>query len=218
MLFLRPAVHPILYSFRRCPYAIRARYTLCLLNIQVEIREVVLRNKPEALLRLGGRSSVPQLISADGERYPESMDIVRWALAQSQGVLTYSAFEEKQIAAWLFQTDHRFKFWLDKYKYADRHPDFSEAYYRAQGERFLRRLERTLSQQAYLLGDKMSIADVLVFPFIRQFRGVDSPWFDQSNYTYVKAWLTQILEDEVFAKVMVKLPAWQEGDEVRFFP
>ena len=211
-------MHPILYSFRRCPYAIRARYTLCLLNIQVEIREVVLRNKPEALLRLGGRSSVPQLISADGERHPESMDIVRWALAQSQGVLTYSAFEEKQIAAWLFQTDHRFKFWLDKYKYADRHPDFSEAYYRAQGERFLRRLERTLSQQAYLLGDKMSIADVLVFPFIRQFRGVDSHWFDQSNYTYVKAWLTQILEDEVFAKVMVKLPAWQEGDEVRFFP
>lgn len=209
---------PILYSFRRCPYAIRARYTLSLLNIKVEIREVVLRNKPEALLRLGGRSSVPQMICEQGVRYPESMDIIRWAMARKQNANIYSKPQEREIAAWLFQTDHRFKFWLDKYKYADRHPDFSQEYYRSQGERFLRRLESKLSKQAFLLGDEMSMADVLVFPFIRQFRGVDNTWFDQSQYTSVKLWLNQIIEDKTFEKVMIKLPPWQEGDEPRYFP
>lgn len=209
---------PILYSFRRCPYAIRARYTLSLLNIKVEIREVVLRNKPEALLRLGGRSSVPQMICEQGVRYPESMDIIRWAMARKQNANIYSKPQEREIAAWLFQTDHRFKFWLDKYKYADRHPDFSQEYYRSQGERFLRRLESKLSKQAFLLGDEMSMADVLVFPFIRQFRGVDNTWFDQSQYTSVKLWLNQIIEDKTFEKVMIKLPPWQEGDESRYFP
>ena len=209
---------PILYSFRRCPYAIRARYTLSLLNIKVEIREVVLRNKPEALLRLSGRSSVPQMICEQGVRYPESMDIIRWAMARQQNANIYSKPQEREIAAWLFQTDHRFKFWLDKYKYADRHPDFSQEYYRSQGERFLRRLESKLSKQAFLLGDEMSMADVLVFPFIRQFRGVDNTWFDQSQYTRVKLWLNQIIEDKTFEKVMIKLPPWQEGDEPRYFP
>lgn len=212
---------PILYSFRRCPYAIRARYTLSLLNINVEIREVTLKNKPAALLELGGRSTVPQLICEKGVRYPESMDIIRWAMAKHQSKQTspsYSEVEERAITAWLFQTDHRFKYWLDKYKYADRHPSFSQAYYRSQGERLLRRLELKLTHRAYLLGDNMTIADVLVFPFIRQFRGVDQTWFDQSQYNNVKRWLMEIIEAETFAKVMVKLPAWQEGDEKRYFP
>lgn len=209
---------PILYSFRRCPYAIRARYTLSLLNIKVEIREVVLRNKPEALLALGGRSSVPQMICEQGTRYPESMDIIRWAMTKKQNANIYSEQQENEIAAWLFQTDHRFKVWLDKYKYADRHPAHSQAYYRSQAERFLRRLESKLSKQAFLLGDEMSMADVLVFPFIRQFRGVDNAWFDQSQYLNVRSWLKQIIEDEAFEKVMIKLPPWQEGDEPRYFP
>lgn len=212
---------PILYSFRRCPYAIRARYTLLLLNIKVEIREVVLKNKPEALLALGGRSSVPQLIDTDGKRFPESMDIIRWAMSQNQHNIIsshYTPAEQRDIEAWLFQTDFRFKVWLDKYKYADRHPENSEAFYRSQGERFLRRLESRLSQNDFLLGNRMTIADVLVFPFIRQFRGVDMDWFDQSNYVNLKQWLTHILEGESFSKVMVKLAAWQEGDEPRLFP
>jgi len=192
-----------------------------LFNLKVEIREVVLRKKPASLLALGGRSSVPQLIDEEGERYPESMDIIRWALAKvkrSKGAIQYSLTEERSIAAWLFQTDHRFKYWLDKYKYADRHPDYSEIYYRSQAERFLRRLESCLSKQAFLLGANMSIADVLVFPFIRQFRGVDTAWFDQSNYPAVKQWLAGIMDSDVFASVMVKLPAWQEGDEPSYFP
>jgi glutathione S-transferase len=194
---------------------------LSLLKLNVEIREVILRDKPASLLALGGRSSVPQLITEQGIRYPESMDIIHWALAKVQGTedaIVYSPAEERSITAWLFQTDHRFKYWLDKYKYADRHPAYSDIYYRSQAERFLRRLERQLSKQAFLLGADMSIADVLVFPFIRQFRGVDSVWFDQSDYPAVKLWLTGILESEAFAKVMVKLPAWQEGDEPRYFP
>lgn len=210
---------PILYSFRRCPYAIRARYTLFLLDIKVEIREVLLRDKPAALLALGGRSSVPQLISREGDRYPESIDIIRWALAQDEkSALIYTSSEEREIAAWLFQTDHRFKYWLDKYKYADRHPSNTEAYYRSQAEGFLRRLEIRLEKHAFLLGTDMSIADVLVFPFIRQFRGVNIGWFDQSGYVAVKKWLSQIIEGERFAKVMVKLPVWQEDDEPRYFP
>lgn len=211
---------PILYSFRRCPYAIRTRYTLLTLGVPVILREVTLKNKPVELLSLGGRSTVPQLIDCEGVRYQESMDIIRWALAQKNTAKPLgfsSAHSQDHIRAWLFQNDIRFKPWLDKYKYADRYPDKPSSYYRMQAEFFLRRLERRLAQSRYLLGDTLSIADVIVFPFIRQFRGVDSNWFDQSRYNHIKHWLGDFLADDVFQKVMQKYPAWEAGQEETVF-
>lgn len=210
---------PILYSFRRCPYAMRARYVLITLNVPVALREVVLKNKPEALLSLGGRSTVPQLIDTDGTRYEESMDIIFWALTKSiesksiEGKSINNDFFPKEkvdrIKAWAFQNDFRFKPWLDKYKYADRHPEHDSEYYRHQGERFLRRIEKALKASPYLLGHSISLADAVVFPFIRQFRGVDSFWFDQSQYQRTKQWLESLIESDTFQKVMIKHEAWQ---------
>ncbi|TBR38244.1 glutathione S-transferase [Marinomonas agarivorans] len=219
-------VLPILYSFRRCPYAMRARYTLMLLNIPVTLREVELKNKPSALLELGGRTTVPQLIDIDGQRYEESMDIIRWAVGQAAlqehaSILDLNSFypvEKKvHIEAWLFQNDLRFKPWLDRYKYADRYPEKTATYYRTQAERFLRRLERKLATSTYLMGETLTLADVIVFPFIRQFRGVDQNWFEGSHYACVKRWLNDLLDSKTFIKVMHKYPTWKEGDEETVF-
>ncbi|MBR7890023.1 glutathione S-transferase [Marinomonas sp. A79] len=216
---------PILYSFRRCPYAIRARYSLALLEVPVRLREVVLKSKPEALLALGGRSSVPQLIDPEGRRYPESMDIIFWALSVSQkSDVTLSLWPDeprtrKKMLTWINYNDRFFKHWLDRYKYADRHPEHSEQYYRTKGEVLLARLENRLAKQHYLFGEEISIADVAIFPFIRQFAAVDQAWFDHSQYSKVRAWLTGFLQTECFTDVvMVKLPPWQAGQEEVLFP
>lgn len=216
---------PVLYSFRRCPYAIRARYALAKLDVQVSLREVVLKDKPEALLALGGRSTVPQLIDADWQRYPESMDIIYWALGRIQqsdlkeSVWPTSLRQQHKIRAWIAYNDHVFKYWLDRYKYADRYTEFSKSYYRDKGSIFLQRLNTRLSQKRYLFGEEMSLADIALFPFIRQFAGVDRTWFDVSTYDNVRKWLEGFIEDKLFKEaVMVKLPQWQEGQDEVVFP
>ncbi|MBM6549470.1 glutathione S-transferase [Marinomonas ostreistagni] len=213
----------VLYSFRRCPYAIRARYTLDMLQVRVQLREVVLKNKPQALLDLGGRSTVPQLVTQD-ERYPESLDIIFWALRATQDQTTaqqlwpQSATTQAKIRTWLSYNDHCFKPWLDRYKYADRHPEHPQSYYRQQGERFLQRLEQRLTAQTYLMGQKVSLADIGVFPFIRQFAGVDHAWFEQAPYPKLRAWLEGFMSNERFARVMQKFPAWDASQAVVYFP
>lgn len=214
----------ILYSFRRCPYAIRARYMLALLNTKVILREVVLKHKPQALLDLGGRSSVPQLLDSHGNRYPESMDIIHWALSKTeqrelaQSLLPSSGVRRNKIRVWLWYNDHVFKFWLDRYKYADRYPERCQSEYRAHGEVFLRRLNHRLSYSAYVLGEQLTLADIVVFPFIRQFAAVDSAWFAQAEYPHLKRWLNGFLDSDLFASVMKKYPAWEASQPVRYFP
>ncbi|MCV2403732.1 glutathione S-transferase [Marinomonas sp. C2222] len=216
---------PVLYSFRRCPYAIRARYVLAQLDVKVSLREVVLKSKPEALLALGSRSTVPQLIDTDGQRYPESMDIIYWALERTQRsdlktfIWPASLQQQYKIRVWITYNDQVFKYWLDRYKYADRHPEFSESYYRDKGCIFLQRLNKRLSQRRYLFGEEMSLVDMALFPFIRQFAGVDRAWFDASSYENVKAWLESFTESSLFKEVvMPKLPPWEEGCEGIVFP
>ncbi|WP_417506178.1 glutathione S-transferase [Marinomonas gallaica] len=213
----------VLYSFRRCPYAIRARYTLATLMLRVEIREVVLKHKPAALLALGGRSTVPQLL-VDGDRFPESLDIIFWALKTSSNddlvnqLWPTDPIVRAKIMSWIRFNDYCFKPWLDRYKYADRHPEQSESYYRDKGERFLKRLDTRLKHSTNLLGEQMTIADIAIFPFIRQFAGVNASWFEGSGYVYLQEWLNRILKSECFETVMVKLTAWDESQEVSYFP
>lgn len=223
-VFLRCVLSSVLYSFRRCPYAIRARYVLALLNQRVELREVVLKAKPAALLNLGGRTSVPQLIDENGRRYPESLDIIFWALSRSSHTeLSEQLWPSEKVAqskvlAWVRYNDHFFKYWLDRYKYADRHPECSEAMYRQRGEAFLRRINRRLRRSPYLLGKELCLADVCIFPFIRQFAAVNAKWFEQSEYDGVKRWLASFVESDLFVRVMVKFDQWEEGQEAVFFP
>jgi glutathione S-transferase len=215
---------PVLYSFRRCPYAIRARYIIASLELSVSLREVDLKSKPADLMSLGGRSSVPQLIDENGVRHPESLDIVFWALSKSNHkkaneLWSTSLMMQNKMQSWITYNDHFFKYWLDRYKYADRYPEYSQAYYRAKGEVFLQRLETRLEARAFLFGDKESVVDIATFPFIRQFAAVDSVWFESSQYHNVKAWLASFVNSVMFnTVVMVKHPVWQAGQEDVFFP
>lgn len=216
---------PVLYSFRRCPYAIRSRYIIALLGTSVHLREVILKSKPPELLSLGGRSSVPQLVDVDGVRYPESLDIIFWALACSDDKRVVNelwpadSVQRNRIKAWIDYNDHFFKQWLDRYKYANRYPEYSEDYYRKKGELFLSRLDKRLSAKKFLLGEQVSLADIAVFPFIRQFVAVNQKWFDSTQYHNVRRWLASFVNSEMFnSVVMVKYPAWQAGQKNTLYP
>ena len=198
---------------------------IALLDVPVYLREVILKAKPEALLSLGGRSSVPQLIDTSGERYPESLDIIYWALSQScdpsllEILWPLSELKRNKIKAWVAYNDRFFKHWLDRYKYSDRHLEYTEDYYRQRGEVFLSRLEQRLSRNAYLFGEYMTIADVAIFPFIRQFAGVNRKWFEESKYNHLKAWLESFVHSDLFIKtIMCKFPAWEDNQENLLFP
>ena len=216
---------PVLYSFRRCPYAMRARYIIALLNVSVYLREVVLKSKPSELLALGGRSSVPQLIDIDGIRYSESLDIIFWTLSLSvdkkkvDELWPTGNIQRNKIKAWIAYNDHFFKHWLDRYKYADRYSEFSEIYYRDKGLVFIRRLDKRLNERIFLFGQKVCIADISIFPFVRQFIMVNQKWFESSQYDNVKRWLAEFVNSEIFKSVvMVKHTPWEAGQEDIHYP
>lgn len=209
---------PILYSFRRCPYAMRARMTLCGGSIAVELREVSLRAKPEAMLAISAKGTVPVLHLPDQTVLDESLDIMRWALAQSdpdQWLIPELAAQSTRLIA---ENDGSFKENLDRYKYWERYPADSQQDYRAAAEVFLHKLEILLEDNRYLLGNKIGITDIAIFPFIRQFAFVDKDWFDQAPYPRIQDWLQSFLDSALFADIMGKQPAWQEGDRTLFFP
>ena len=207
-----------LYSFRRCPYAMRARLGVLFAGLQVELREVTLKNKPAQMLAISPKGTVPVLRLADGAVIDESRDIMVWALEQQdpQGLLDATVLD--QANALIEQNDNEFKYWLDRYKYADRHVEMTQAEYRQRGEGFLQVLESLLESRAYLLGDDPTIADIGVMPFVRQFAHVDRDVFSQLPYRNLQRWLQRWLEHPLFLQTMIKVPVWQEGDEVVVFP
>lgn len=203
---------PVLYSFRRCPYAMRARLAIAVAGIVVELREIGLRNKPEMMLAASPKGTVPVLVLKNGRVIDESLDIMLWAMHQNDPDhwLDLAGLEEaKQLIHW---NDGAFKYYLDRYKYADRYPEFSEWHYRQQGELFLSELERRLSHSRYLCGPHFGLADAAILPFIRQFAAVDKSWFEKSGYRAVNQWLNRFLSTEPFAAVMTKYQPWKPGD------
>ena len=199
---------PILYSFRRCPYAIRARMALRYAGIEVELREVSLRNKPEQMLAASAKGTVPVLVLPDGQVIDESLAIMHWALDHSDPeqwrVPALAATSDGLIA----QNDGPFKHWLDRYKYADRYPEHTAEHYRGECERLLQPLEKRLQSSRFLQGEQPVLADVALFPFIRQFCFVDPAWFEASAYGGLKAWLSYFLAAPLFNEVMQKKPLW----------
>ena len=170
-----------LYSFRRCPYAMRARLAIVLAELKVELREIVLKNKPAQMLAISPKGTVPvlELVETDGSSrrvIEESRDILQWALEQHdpQAVLDV---EPASAQALIEQNDNEFKHWLDRYKYSDRYPELSQLEYRERGELFLQVLETLLAKHRYLLGDTISSADIGIMPFVRQFAHVDQEVF-----------------------------------------
>jgi glutathione S-transferase len=211
---------PVLYSFRRCPYAMRARMALQYSGVKVELREVLLNDKPEDMLRLANKATVPILELADGRVIDESWDIMIWATRQNDPDLWLGSGQSNLFKSEVLieMNDYSFKTDLDHYKYADRYPQYPAEYYRSQGEEFLQDLEQALSQSKYLLGGSLSIADIGIFPFIRQFAFVDKAWFDQAPYPGLQSWLQELLESSLFESIMLKLPVWKQGDQPVIFP
>ncbi len=195
---------PILYSFRRCPYAIRARIAIELSQVKVITVEVSLKDKPAKMLIASPKATVPVLILNDGGVIDESLQIMLWALKQKDPMNLLNGAEQKQSLKLIKLNDESFKSNLDYYKYWVRFPEKTMNEYRQQCDGFLSLLEQHLSNNKYLCGEKTSLADYAIFPFVRQFSSVDRGWFEQSKYQYLVNWLNLISSSALFKTVMKK--------------
>ena len=212
---------PILYSFRRCPYAMRARMALMIAGVTCELREVKLAEKPQELFDVSPKATVPVLVLGDGTVLEESLDIMRWALARNDPENWLSGDD----AGLIERNDNTFKHHLDRYKYPTRYPEeVAKSYgddedtfrydHRTQGLIILQELDARLGQQANLTGSQRSLADIALFPFIRQFANTDRTWFDDQGIAHLHEWLERHLASDLFATIMPKFTPWKSGDEI----
>jgi glutathione S-transferase len=194
----------------------RARMALKLAGIEVETREISLRDKPALMLQVSPKATVPVLILQDGSVIDESLEIMFWAMNHSReksNALQATQYQTNGYAAsraLVLINDSAFKKHLDCYKYPERNPEKSQLEYRQLGEEFLAQLESLLQQNTYLFGAKPSFADYAIFPFIRQFAAVDNAWFDASPYPKLRVWLNSWLESELFLGIMQKQPTFKQ--------
>ena len=202
------ALSPILYSFRRCPYAMRARLALLASGIAFEIREVKLSAKPAEMLLASPKATVPVLLLPDGRVVDESLDAMRWALKANDPLGWLSSDDPELIA----RNDGPFKHNLDRYKYPQRHGS-NLAEHRQKGLRHLADLDARLAIQANLVTQKPGLIDAALFPFVRQFAAVDPEWFNAEPLPHLQAWLARHLNSPLFKQAMTKFLPWQSGDE-----
>jgi len=204
-------VHPILYSFRRCPYAIRSRMVLSYMEVSVELREVLLNERPQSLYKISSKGTVPVLLLKDGKVLDESLDIMRWAIKQGEQKLYEDKLnEQNQLIKY---NDTKFKYWLDKYKYHVRYLEHSREYYQRKCSKTLAEYDMRLRENAYLMGDRIGLADIAIFPFIRQCANVDQNWFN-NKYPNLNQWLEIWKQSRLFKSVMMKYNQWRLGDEL----
>lgn len=204
---------PLLYTFRRCPYAIRARLALAQAGVAVRTVEVDLKHKPAALLAVSPQATVPVLVLPGGQVLTESLDIMRWALAQHDAAGWLLAHQPERDEILIKTTDTAFKHWLDRYKYAERHPGQTREHYRQQAvDCLIAPLDQALSTDGLWLGGAQPVlADAAIFPFVRQFAAVDPAWWANSPFPATRAWLQSWLGSELFAGVMRKPVAASAG-------
>ncbi|MGB0683999.1 MAG: glutathione S-transferase [Magnetovibrionaceae bacterium] len=211
---------PILYSFRRCPYAMRARLALSVSGQVCSLREVVLRSKPPELLAASPKGTVPVLVLPGGDVIEESLEIMTWALTRNdpEGWLAPVQAEPEEFKALIAENDGPFKASLDRYKYPTRFEDVDPLEHRAEGLRMIEGLEERLGASCYLYGDCFSLADAAIAPFVRQFANTDRAWFDSLHLPGVHRWLSAFLESDRFIAIMGKYPAWENGQNEPLFP
>ncbi len=206
--------HPILWSFRRCPYAIRARLAVQSAGVTVELREILLRDKPTAFLDTSPSATVPALRLQD-RVLDESLDIMIWALEQNDPARLLDMPETGRDL--IEANDGPFKAALDHTKYAVRYPERDPEVERAKAARHLAGLETQLAGRSWLFGDRPTLADLALLPFIRQFANIDRPWFDAQGWPHLARWLDRFLASDAFAAVMPKYAPWQPGDAPLWF-
>jgi glutathione S-transferase len=194
---------PHLYSFRRCPYAMRARLAMAVSETGCELREVKLSAKPAAMLAASPKGTVPVLVLPDGNVIDESLDIMRWALAQRDP----EGWLKGEDAALIARNDGPFKHDLDRYKYTDRY-DVDPLNHRAQAMDFLSELDSRLIRTAQLCGPVRSLTDAAIMPFVRQFSAVDPHWFGDQPLPHLQRWLADHLGSDLFTSIMVRRAPW----------
>lgn len=199
---------PVLYSFRRCPYAMRARMALWAAEVRVELREVKLAAKPTALLAASPKGTVPVLVLPDGRVIDQSLDIMRWALGQSDPEGWLGGDDAALIAA----NDGPFKHHLDRAKYPGRYDEDGVTDHRAAALVHLAPLEARLADRRFLTGDTRALTDIALFPFIRQFAAIDPAWFAAQPLPRLQVWLQRLLASDLFAHIMPRYAPWAEGD------
>jgi len=211
---------PVLWSFRRCPYAMRARLAIAASGQQVVLREILLRDKPPAFIAASPKATVPVLQLPDGTVIDESRDIMIWALTRSDPDAWLAVWQRDQEAALRFldHLDGPFKAHLDRYKYASRYDKSAAVMHRDSGAAFLGDLDRSLSGQAALSGAAMGVLDFASLPFVRQFRIADPQWFDAQPWPYLHRWLSAFLTSPRFARIMHKYAPWDAAASPVLFP
>ena len=222
-----PPALPVLYSFRRCPYAMRARLAIAASGLRCELREVVLRSKPPELLAASPKATVPVLVLPSGKVIDQSLDIMLWALRQSdpEGWLATQHDTLAAMQTLIAENDGGFKQHLDRYKYPNRYPqehagddqEFALAH-RASAARWLMLLDTRLARHAWLTGGAASLADMAILPFVRQFAHIDAAWFAGQPWPHLRTWLMGWESGELLQRVMEKYPPWRSGQAVLVFP
>ena len=211
--------YPILYSFIRCPYAMRARMALKLTNTKCEIREVRLNNKPKQMIDKSPKGTVPVLV-LQKEVIDESNDIIEWALSSNNifdGNIDHDQIDLTNNLIELF--DSKFKYNLDRYKYATRYENINKDKHKKECLEILINLENLISNEGWILGSKINKLDISILPFIRQFRIADIEWFDKQNKIKgIQKILFNFLDSKLFKEVMYKYDVWEENAEPQFFP
>jgi glutathione S-transferase len=205
---------PVLYSFRRCPFAIRARLAIRYAGVVVVLREVALRDKPPALLAISPKATVPVLRRPDGQVLEQSLDIMRWALAGNDPQHWLDPAEDTAVRALTALNDGAYKAALDRYKYAPRHPERPAQHWRDEAvASMLAPLDARLSTQRFLLRDTVSLADMALLPFVRQFAAVDAAWFETAPLANLRRWLHALVATPLFESVMARYAPWRPGDD-----
>jgi len=204
---------PVLYSFRRCPYAMRARLALKVSRQPCELREVALANKPAAMIKASAKGTVPVLCLPGGQVIDESLDVMLWSLAahDPQQWLGLTEQHQREMLALISQCDGPFKVALDRYKYPTRYDGCDPTEHRQAGAHYLLTLQALLGGQRYLAGDKPGLADMAIAPFVRQYAMTDRTWFDNQPWPALIDWLNNFLQSDQFASIMVKHKPWIEG-------
>lgn len=204
---------PVLYSFRRCPYAMRARLAVTVSRVRVELREVKLAAKPADMLAASPKGTVPVLVLPDGTVIDESLDVMRWALTLNDPEQWLKRTDDALIT----RNDGPFKHDLDRYKYPERHGSDALAH-RESALTFLSDLDARIAAQGQLCGTARGLSDMAIMPFVRQFAAVDPVWFDAQPLAHLQHWLAGHLESHLFASVMAKFAPWEAGDPPILFP
>jgi glutathione S-transferase len=202
----------ILYSFRRCPYAMRGRMSLYKAGFIVELREIELKNKPEQMLEASPKGTVPVLVLPDGTIIDESLDIMEWALGKNDpdGWLNADKAEMKFL---IERNDNKFKQALDRYKYPIRYPNEDCTGAREVCAKILNDLNNRLKKHQQILNNNIAMADIALFPFIRQCAFVDKVWFNNLPVPHLQKWLQEHLDSTLFKAIMMKFKVWSQGDQ-----